>query len=131
MRFSKVKLNEIYNLVNADYLKLKKGDVKISGRDKGRKAEVKLALIEKVYEAILGGKVLGWGVFATELRVKFGLSCSQSGVFTIVRAAEKVLDLKLISKFTPRGKKKKHETNDLSWNRSINAIFGGAKCSLT
>ena len=131
MRFSKAKLNEIYNVVNADYLKLKNGDVKVKGRDSGRKAEVKLALIEKVYKAILGGKVLGWGVFATELRVKFGLSCSQKGVFAIVRAAEEVLDLVLISKFTPRGKKKEYKAPNLEWNRSINAIFGGVKCNLT
>jgi hypothetical protein len=124
MRFSQKKLIEIYNLVNAEYLEQKNSGTNYG---KGRKSEVSMIIVETVYREILGGRIIGWGVLCNDLRAKQGISCGQEKVFDTVRAAEKVLDMILVSKFKPRGKKKASEPNDLSFNHLLNKLFPVAR----
>ena len=125
---SKAKLQEVYNIVNVKWI-----DFKENGRKNniGRVTEKSMVLIKAVYKAIQGGRTSGWSMYSQELRNMHGVSCSQDGILQIVKAIEKVFDI-VVTKFQPRAKpKRKGLEYDLEWNRSINAIFGGVKCSLT
>lgn len=87
-----------------------------------------MVLIKEVYKAVQGGRTSGWSLYSAEIRNKHGISCSQDGILQIVKAIEKVFDI-VVTKFHPRAKQKSKSFNpDLEWNRSINAIFGGAQC---
>ena len=122
---TKAKLQEVYNIVNVKWI-----DFKENGRKNniGRVTEKSMVLIKEVYKAVQGGRNSGWSLYSAEIRNKHGISCSQDGILQIVKAIEKVFDI-VVTKFQPRAKQKSKSFNpDLEWNRSINAIFGGAQC---
>lgn len=125
---SKDKLQEVYNIVNAKWL-----DIQANGRkaNQGRVTETTMQLIKIIHEAVEGGKSSSWSAYSIEIRSKYGVACSQSGIMRIVETIEKVFDIK-VTKFKPRAKPKAKLLDcDLSFNRQLNAIFGGVKCSLT